>query len=155
MSKPRLKMDLFEPMWATFALVRQTLEDATAATLQMAPKRGQPFPDQVAVMRYCMDWTVARANALVRKRCGEEDLARARTADPFSFGQYRLQLQALRLKAAEEAFQAARRVVGSIQVSCAISQYKLLSLTQLLRPGGLPVTRRRRRRILHSWLFHL
>ena len=114
-ARARLKLEIFDPVYASLRGIRTLINDATAASLQISPGAGQPFPDQVGVIRYCSDWLIGQANGLVGKRFEEAELGRARAEDPFTYQEYLHQLQTLRVKAADEAFQAARRVVSSMQ----------------------------------------
>lgn len=119
-ARPRLKLEAFDSFYATMREARQSFHQA----LDMLQAHGSEPPTQKRVMQYCMDFMMAQAHRIVLWRCSEEQLERARTAPLSSggiqqdfFDTYRSKLQTLRMQSAEEAFQAARRIMRSISVS--------------------------------------
>lgn len=157
-ARPRLKLDVFDDLYGTLRAARESF---TEALLLLSATNVQQ-PEQKRILKYCIDFMLAQAHRIVLWRCSEEQLARAQSA-PSSVGgiqqddfeTYKSKLQSLRVRSAEEAFQAARRIMSNITVCvCALCSAKALIL-RVLPLGNLLAFRCWQCRILRTRLFHL
>lgn len=130
-ARSRLKLQSFDRLYITLRQCRVNFSEA----LTLLKPTGRDPPEQKRVLQYSMDFMLAQAHRIVSWRCSEEQLDRAREAcsggelgNEDNFEVYKSNLQALRMQSAEEAFQAARRVMKTIGVRI---RFPFLSMDRL------------------------
>jgi hypothetical protein len=123
-------MQTFDTLYSTIKQCRESFGQA----LVLLQSTDRLPPEQKRILQYCMEFMLAQAHRIVSWRCSEEQLARARTASSSGSGSqqddfetYKSALQSLRVRSAEEAFQAARRVMRTIGVRYSVTLFPLVS----------------------------